>query len=428
MREHEFLMDAYLWEKMSNYQKAVAIVHEALWDYMLEAGKKDSIPVRFYNQLILKNVFVRMTDEDYSLLVKKFALTTSKFQIKSWVLGFSDLNRASFHPTGALRAITGAQSYLEMVQVGNIEAYLESSRSNYAVMFETDGRIKSIKGNLKVESLMTHYRSILELSEAGDLVSSTRVTESGSSRTGHWFETSSTMDSNLISSTENHYIFTGWPSFPKASISNDSVTTYAALYVILEGANLYSTQNEYHCGAEVTFSMTGDIAGWKKSKACRNLAISSRLSKWRDYDKGYCPLYGSPDYNIRPGAIGIGLGPSVAAVASKTFLSSASGVLGLGVAVTGAIYLGGDLLFIAPYRRAIKLIMQASNFLNGAVAEPERHLARFTRRLNRRTGEKMSVLEVATLVTKLNLNRGNCFDGRYRKILKGLSAEINGKE
>lgn len=75
----EFLVRRTLWDNMSNFQKAVGVVHEGLYAYMKNAGQSNSYLARNYNSLILSGEMIAMSDKEYLELREGFSLDRSTF-------------------------------------------------------------------------------------------------------------------------------------------------------------------------------------------------------------------------------------------------------------------------------------------------------------------------------------------------------------
>lgn len=70
----EFLVRKKLWDKMNNYQKAVGVVHEASYKYMLDLKTENSFLARYYNRLIFSSKMLRMSDKEYLDIIKEFKI------------------------------------------------------------------------------------------------------------------------------------------------------------------------------------------------------------------------------------------------------------------------------------------------------------------------------------------------------------------
>ncbi|MCT4641878.1 MAG: hypothetical protein N4A33_06220 [Bacteriovoracaceae bacterium] len=68
----EFLVKRKIWDRMSNYQKAVAVIHEALYLYMLDAQQSNSFLARSFNKLMLTGDLYRMNDMEYIKLMVEY--------------------------------------------------------------------------------------------------------------------------------------------------------------------------------------------------------------------------------------------------------------------------------------------------------------------------------------------------------------------
>lgn len=77
----EFLVRKRLWDKMSNFQKAVGVLHEGLYAYMENDGQSNSFLARRFNSMILNNEIVEMSDIEYLKLREEFSIA-KKFVYK----------------------------------------------------------------------------------------------------------------------------------------------------------------------------------------------------------------------------------------------------------------------------------------------------------------------------------------------------------
>lgn len=106
-----FLVQRDLWDKMSDFQKAVAVTHEAMYKYMLDTNQTNSFVARNFNQLLLKGSFKQMSLKEYIDLRLEFRLSrrcSSEYKLLPIVIEEiefpGDHVKFDYYESGKLRA------------------------------------------------------------------------------------------------------------------------------------------------------------------------------------------------------------------------------------------------------------------------------------------------------------------------------------
>ena len=107
LQKTEFLIQRNLWDRMSNYQKSVGIIHEALYKYYISSQRenKNSEVARFINTLVIKKELGEVSDRDYISYLKEKGITL--FQISNVQIA-PYLRHNKYYANGSIKEVKQA--------------------------------------------------------------------------------------------------------------------------------------------------------------------------------------------------------------------------------------------------------------------------------------------------------------------------------